>query len=84
MNHAFKFFNRIGGKEVDFIGLNNGVLPIEVKYTGKVRKREIKGLIKFMEKPNLKKGTVITKNLETKKEIKGKKGLVRSPLEMAT
>ncbi len=79
MNHAFKFFSRSGEKEVDFIGVNNEIQPVEVKYAGKVREREIRGLIKFMEKQNLKKGTVITKNFEAKKEIK-KKNVLFIPL----
>ena len=72
MNHKFRFFSRKGEKEVDFIKVNRETLPVEVKYAKKVREKEIKGLIKFIDKYKLKGGIVITEDMEGKKEIKDK------------
>ncbi len=74
MNHDFKFFSRTGEKEVDFIAKENSkVIPIEVKYSSKIREKEIKGLLKFMEKYDITKGFVITKDYESEEKIKGNK-----------
>jgi len=76
MNSDFRFFSKIGEKEVDFIKVNKKdkkVLPIEVKYAKKVREKEIKGLLKFTNKYKLKEGVVITQDYEAGKKIKGKK-----------
>lgn len=59
-------FWRDSGKEVDFILLKDtSIIPIESKYSSKVRIREIKGLIKFMKKYDIETGFVITDDYET-------------------
>jgi len=73
MNKEFKFFSRIGEKEVDFIETRKEILPIELKYAKKVREKEIKSVIQFASKRKVKKGIVITDNYEVEKSIKGKK-----------
>ncbi len=72
MNSNFRFFSRIGEKEVDFIKINKEILPVEVKYTKKVREKEIKGLIKFIDKYRFNEGIVITDSYEKEEKIKGK------------
>jgi hypothetical protein len=59
-------------KEVDIVvSLKNEVLPIEVKYKNEIRKKDIKGLIKFCEEFKTT-GIVVTKDLLEKREINGK------------
>jgi len=74
MNHDLKFFSRIGNKEVDFIAVKNKkILPIEVKYTDNIKEKEIKGLLKFMEKYNVKEAILVTKDYEKENRIKNRK-----------
>lgn len=74
MNGDFKFFSRIGDKEVDFILTEkNKTIPIEVKYQEEIRERDLKGLFFFMEQNHLKEGLVISKNLEKISLFEGKK-----------
>lgn len=63
---------REGEKEVDFILKNKEILPIEVKYKRQVKKNELKGLLKFMEKFNLKEALVITEDYESEEWMEGK------------
>ena len=49
--------------EVDIIVQNKTILPIEVKYRSSIRKKDIKGLLKFLERFDLNKGIVITKDI---------------------
>lgn len=68
------YFWRKGDKEVDFIKiLNKNIIPIESKYSDKIREKEIKGMIKFMEDFKIKEGLVITRDYESKETIKGHK-----------
>ncbi len=70
MHADFKFFSRMGEKEIDFIQVNQKqILPVEVKYQENVKIKELKELEKFLEKNKLKKGIVITKNLEKKENF---------------
>ncbi len=74
MNYEIKFFSRIGEKEVDFIITEkNKTIPIEVKYKDNIKEKEIKGLLKFMEKHSINEGAVITKENESEKSINKKK-----------
>ena len=63
---------REGNKEVDFINIDKKeIIPIESKYSNDVRVKDIKGMIKFIEKFKLKSGLVITENLEKTENIHG-------------
>ena len=56
--------------EVDFIvKIRNRLMPIEVKYKSQIRKKDLNGLLNFMEKFNVNKGVVITKDLFDKQRI---------------
>ena len=49
--------------EVDGILLKKDkIIPLEIKYKDNIAKKDIKGIIKFMEKFKIKKGIVLTKN----------------------
>ena len=73
MNSGFDFFKRKNKNEVDFIKTENkNPIPVESKYKKKVKKREIKPLLKFMQENKAKKGIVITKEYEEKKTFGNK------------
>ncbi|MFQ6121266.1 MAG: ATP-binding protein, partial [Methanosarcinales archaeon] len=56
--------------EVDFIvKIKNRLVPIEVKYRSKINKKDLKGLVRFMEIFNVNKGFIITKDFFKKEEI---------------
>lgn len=66
-------FWRERDKEVDFVILRDKeIIPIEVKYSKKVRLKEIKGLTKFIEEYKIKQGFVITEDYEAKEMVKGR------------
>jgi len=72
INSNARFFYRDAQKrEVDFI-LTEPVVPIEVKYRNDVQKKELRGLLIFMKKYNLKSGIVITKDIEKKSKFEDK------------
>jgi predicted AAA+ superfamily ATPase len=51
------------GNEVDIIIMRDkNLLPVEVKFKSKVDKKELKGLLSFMDKYRCKNGIVVTKN----------------------
>lgn len=57
-----RFFWRRGTSEVDCILLNEGTtIPFQSKYKNDIKKKELKGLIKFLKEFSVKKGYVITK-----------------------
>lgn len=59
------FFWRNGGFEVDCIFLKDGsVVPVESKYSGNIRKRDIKGLMKFLKDFSVDAGYVVTIDAE--------------------
>ena len=60
-------------KEVDFIVINKKTIPVEVKYKNNIRKKDIKGLLKFMDEYKLKEGIVITDDMLNEETIEGKK-----------
>ncbi len=74
MNGNFRFFYRIGNKEIDFISIDkkNEIIPIEAKYQDKVNTKEIKGTLAFLKSRNLRRGIIITKSLDKKEQINGK------------
>ena len=62
-------------EEVDFVldldtgtSAGNFLLPIEVKYRNTILPRDLKGIIKFMEKYGVREGIVVSKDLLQKKE----------------
>ena len=60
-------------KEVDFILKNNKeILPLEVKYKNNVRIKELKGLLKFMEKFRIINAIVITEDYKKEEKIENK------------
>ncbi|MBU2638385.1 MAG: ATP-binding protein [Nanoarchaeota archaeon] len=72
MNSDFRYFSRKGDKEVDFVKAEKGaVIPVEVKYAGRIRIREFKGLLKFMRDYGLKEGLAITKEHEAEENVSG-------------
>lgn len=55
--------------EVDMIILEQGiVLPVEVKYTNTIREKDLSGLYAFMDKFQVDKGIVLTKQVEKKEK----------------
>lgn len=59
--------------EVDFIVKeDNQLKPIEVKYKNNINKKDLKGLLKFMEKHNVTEATVVTKNQSKTQETNRK------------
>jgi len=66
---ASKYFYRDKQKnEVDVIIEKDTLLPIEIKYQNQISNSELKSLLRFMEKYNIKRGIVITrKTMEIRK-----------------
>jgi len=59
--------------EVDIVlDMRKRLLPVEVKYRTKIGKKELKGILKFMEKFKVKEGIVVTKDLLKKETFKDK------------
>ncbi len=48
------------------------VVPLESRYKNNIRKKDIKGLLKFMNIFSVKRGFVVTKDIEGKELIDGK------------
>lgn len=69
-NNGAAFYWRDKQKnEVDVVlKLKNRIIPIEVKYRSRIRKRDIKGLLRFMKKFGVGEGMVLTKDLLKKEE----------------
>jgi len=56
--------------EVDIIvNIGKKIIPIEVKYREQIGRRDLRGLLKFMEEFNIEKGIVVTKNLLEKRTM---------------
>jgi len=55
-------------EEVDFVLDVNSLLPVEVKYRNTILPRDLKGIIKFMEKYGVREGIVVSKDLLQKME----------------
>jgi len=66
-------------KEVDFILKDKPLLPIEVKYQPKIKLKELKSLLKFMDKFKIKKAFVATEDHEAE-ERAGNKVIIFRPL----
>jgi len=74
-----KYF-RLGNKEIDFLKIDKELLPIEIKAKQDLNKEDLKPLLWFLEKYNLKKGVVIYQGEETKK-VFDKKKILFIPLQ---
>jgi len=61
-----EFYWRRGNYKVDFILKDDRLLPIEVKYTEKIRKEDYRGLKAFLRTYNIDKGYVVDKDIEDK------------------
>lgn len=60
--------------EVDvIIETENSITPVEVKYRSNISKKDISGLLKFMDIFKIKKGVVVTMDLFKREEMDGKK-----------
>lgn len=59
-------------REVDLIIEKETLIPIEIKYQTNIYSEDFKNIIYFMEKNNLKKGIIVTKDLLTLKKEKNK------------
>lgn len=67
-----RFFWRRGTSEVDCVLIEDGaIIPLESKYRNNIRKKELKGLIKFLKEFSVEKGYVVTKDSEEKIMING-------------
>lgn len=60
--------------ELDFVvKQGNELIPVEVKYTSRIRDGDLKGLLSFMDKYRVEEGIVLTKEDHETKKIHGKK-----------
>lgn len=71
-----RFFWRTPQKyEIDIIlSKNKEILPIEIKYSGNITKKDMKNLIQFCKKYHLNKAALITKDISREEEITREKG----------
>lgn len=75
-----QFFWRKGTVEVDCVLVkNDDIMPIECKYRNNIRKKDIKGLMKFLDKFEIDTGYVVTKDKDSD-EIVDDKRIVYIPL----
>ncbi len=75
-----QFFWRKGTSEVDCVLVKNDVImPVECKYRDNIRKKDIKGLMKFLDKFEIDTGYVVTKDQDLS-EIVDDKRIVYIPL----
>jgi predicted AAA+ superfamily ATPase len=75
-----KFFWRDVRHEVDAILVEGErIIPVESKYRNNISRKDIKGLLKFMERFRLSEGYVITETMEREEKI-GDKKIIYIPL----
>ena len=55
-------------EEVDFVLETSSLLPVEVKYRNQILLKDLKGIIKFMEKYGVKEGIIVSKDLLQKRK----------------
>lgn len=71
LNDSLSFW-RQEKEEIDFLIIQDGKqVPIEVKFTNKLDKRELKCLVNYVETQKLEYGVVITKDELDKKQLNG-------------
>jgi hypothetical protein len=64
---------REGGKEIDFIILEKKtIIPLEVKNKEELSRNELKNMVYFLEKYNLKKGMIVYMGIEDEINVNGK------------
>jgi len=67
------FFRDSKGREVDIVVQDKEIpLPIEVKYASRIEKGDLKNILYFMEKYEIKQGLILTQDLIDLKRIKEK------------
>ena len=72
-NSGARFFWRKGTSEVDCVLVRGDeVVPLVSRYKNNIRKKDIKGLLKFMETFSVEKGLVVTKDREGEELVDGK------------
>lgn len=75
-----RFFWRSARHEVDAVLVEGKrIIPVESKYKDTITKKDVKGLLKFMEKYRIAEGHVITETKEKVESIGGKK-ITHTPL----
>jgi len=75
-----KFFWRRGNYEVDCVVTDqSSIIPVESKYSDSVQRKELKGLLKFLEEFSIRRGYVITRSLDSIEQI-GRREIVFTPL----
>ncbi|MCD6226892.1 ATP-binding protein [Candidatus Micrarchaeota archaeon] len=73
-NQMFVPFYWKNETEVDYVYYDSKkTIPVEVKYKNNLSQNDLKGMIEFMERFDIKKGIIITKNNYEIKSIKGRK-----------
>jgi predicted AAA+ superfamily ATPase len=72
-------FWRTPQNEVDMVlKKDNATIPIEVKYKAHLDKKDVKSMLKFMEKFKAKKGLIITKDVAKQEKLDGRQ-LIYTP-----
>ncbi|MEW5936881.1 MAG: ATP-binding protein [Candidatus Thermoplasmatota archaeon] len=64
--------------EVDIVLQDNALLPVEVKYQEHITKADLKGILKFMDRFDVKEGVVVTKDILAEEKI-GSKRIIYIP-----
>ncbi|MBW6471343.1 MAG: ATP-binding protein, partial [Methanosarcinaceae archaeon] len=79
-NYNIAYWRDKSKSEVDIVlDMHKRVVPIEVKYQSKITKQDVKGLLKFMDKFDVDKGILVTRNV-FKKEIYDGKEIIFVPM----
>lgn len=55
--------------EVDIIVKGRGIVPIEIKYQSQITNNDVKSVLKFCKKFNVKRGTIVTKDLLERRSV---------------
>ena len=72
-NYKLAYWRDKSKSEVDIIlDMHKQVVPIEVKYQSKITKQDVKGVLKFMNKFDVDKGMLVTRNVFKKESYDGK------------
>jgi len=70
---------RKNGKEIDFLRVEEEIIPIEVKAKEEIRKEDLNALVYFMKKHNVERGYIVYLGTEKRIEM-GKKEIFLKPL----
>jgi len=66
--------------EVDFVDVQKGILPIEIKYQEKIDKKDTKNLFLFLKKFGSQQGIIFSKSMEEKKLVIKDKTVMVKPV----